>query len=314
MSGPRGAKGTSKYVHKLASTSKRRNFPKGVLGAISQAGQAKVYKYESVKVTHAAGPDYRDQRILLRTAQTQFIKAYVAVLGEFVYSGMGGLRMPPLSSGAGAGTLTAAMPHLTAESISMAHTMLTTEQRAWLLKPNIDLCMFEESELEAYERAVARDKEVNARRRRKARRPSRARAKAKTARQGEEAGALFEDSRVKNDKKRDGKHMEPQPKNTREKEQSIERKTDQQPKWRSRHPQPAVAVAWCEKVKTRRSTGGCDPMGRQPGRHKSEDAARASACRPQAVTRTASGYKREKAATRRRRKQRGPQRPEERGG
>jgi len=127
--------------------------PDEVENGINEILDAKYHQYEAFPVIHVVGP-----RLFQVTDENEAIKqlatAYYNVLREFVRSGKSKMRLVPVSSGIFAGPFKSRMPDITHKAWTQAMTRLDDNEKAHLEKSSIELCIFEEREVESYTKAA----------------------------------------------------------------------------------------------------------------------------------------------------------------
>ena len=93
-------------------------------------------------------------------ALAELSTAYGAVLREFAYSRLGGLRLLPVSGGAFAGAMAPELPQLTCRALRRAFEGLPDEMQHVVSVARLDMCIFVESEhalyVDAFDEELAR--------------------------------------------------------------------------------------------------------------------------------------------------------------
>mmetsp|Transcript_16340 Transcript_16340/g.28644 ORF Transcript_16340/g.28644 Transcript_16340/m.28644 type:complete len:237 (+) Transcript_16340:47-757(+) len=129
------------------------SMPDNVTSGINKVLDAKYHEYDDFPVIHVVGP-----QLFRISDETEAIKqlatAYYNVLTEFVESGKTNMRLVPVSSGIFAGDFKNRMPSITHQSWTQAITRLNADQKAQVQRSSIELCIFEEREVESYTRAA----------------------------------------------------------------------------------------------------------------------------------------------------------------
>jgi len=156
--GPSGAGGAAGVIYKWLGISSDPSFPQPVVDAIGQSLQAKFFSYGDdggKKCIHVVGPDLREGNYTRETAVNDLACAYRNVLSEFCLSGLPRLRLLPVSGGIFSGPFKDQLPYLTAEALESGYVQLSRAQQEQILMADIEMCIFMEREVPAFERAFA---------------------------------------------------------------------------------------------------------------------------------------------------------------
>ena len=153
--GPRGAGGAAGQIYSWLGINKDDAFPAPVRDAIREPLQAKLHFYGRNAVIHVVGPDFRGRSCSRDEALDELTTAYSALLHEFANSRLGGLRMLPISSGIFAGPFSADLPALSCGALRAAFDALPDRSQHIVSVARLDMCIFLESEVAAYEAAFA---------------------------------------------------------------------------------------------------------------------------------------------------------------
>lgn len=158
--GPSGAAGASGAIYRAARIQGDAMFPLKVVSAIQVELQAKLHTYGEKQVIHAVGPDLREVQYDSadeEKAVEALTQAYANSLREFAASGLGRLRLLPLSGGKFSGRFAPEMPGMTVGALGAAFVQLDERQRSSVLAAtSIELCIYKESEFSAYATALMR--------------------------------------------------------------------------------------------------------------------------------------------------------------
>eukprot|EP00392_Amoebophrya_sp_AT5.2_P015145 g15344.t1 len=160
---PGSAGGASGAIYAFAKIT---SFPPDVVSAITKEGQA---KYHTV-IVHVVGPDFRRHSTLVAGPPAeQLAAAYHSALQEHAKAlakglkanpnakpGQFTLRLLPVSADIFAGPYKKYMDNLTAKALDMGFELLGAAEQQTLLDPalKVELCIFEETEFQRYQKAV----------------------------------------------------------------------------------------------------------------------------------------------------------------
>jgi hypothetical protein len=158
---PERARGASGAIYELIGLNKKPKFPDDVKNSIHNETKAKYYKYSNnskdYHVIHVVGPDFRES--LTRNVpgraidEQQLSEAYKNVFVEFCKSSCETLRLLPISGGIFSGLYKNQIKNeWTKVAINNAYSQLTEEKKKVLNKREIHMCIFDDSEFEAYEK------------------------------------------------------------------------------------------------------------------------------------------------------------------
>eukprot|EP01050_Picozoa_sp_SAG11_P038810 SAG11_NODE_16019_length_559_cov_0.867391_1_plen_121_part_00 len=101
------------------------------------------------------GPEFQQHGSKKRGwAVAQLANAYSSALLEFLRSGIGSLRLLPVSGGIFAGPFLESIPAMTWEALLVAMAALSAEQLEALRAARLELCIFEEADLVAFQVCV----------------------------------------------------------------------------------------------------------------------------------------------------------------
>eukprot|EP00435_Cladocopium_sp_Y103_P045822 s1097_g13.t1 len=136
-------------------------FPGDVRKGVQKECDAKMHQYGDKQVIHVVGPDFTNVPWASFQAQAEasqkLTRAYKHVFEEFEASNSERLRLLPISGGINAGPFFKQLPHLTFEAIDKAFRSLPMSSQHQLLqrfkKHNLEMCIFEETSLAAYQAA-----------------------------------------------------------------------------------------------------------------------------------------------------------------
>ena len=167
---PMGAGKTSRAIYDYVGMSK---FPESVRRAITEPTHAKFHAYpppedsltlgpQGGQVIHVVGPDLREPTYdSVDKARSSLTAAYTNVLREFCEAAaadgeLATLRLLPISRGVFSGAFAAELPGLTMEAIDLGYQAQPAPHRRRLGSSQVELCIFLESEYDAYVAAHAR--------------------------------------------------------------------------------------------------------------------------------------------------------------
>ena len=154
LKGPRGAGGASGQIYKWLGIAGDDAFPAPVREAITKPLQAKLHFYGGHACLHVVGPNFVGRSDCKRDeALGELTAAYSAVLHEFARSRLGGLRLLPISGGIFAGQFAPELPSLTSIALRAAFDGLPERAQHIVSVARLDMCIFLESEYEAYVQA-----------------------------------------------------------------------------------------------------------------------------------------------------------------
>eukprot|EP00966_Prymnesium_polylepis_P229791 5316883-Prymnesium_polylepis.1 len=148
--GPRGAGGASGQIYRWLGIDESDAFPAPVRDAITEPLQAKLHYYGTMACLHVVGPDFNQRECSREQALGELTQAYGAVLHEFAKSRLGGLRMLPISGGIFAGPFGPQLPTLTCAALRNAFDALPERQQRIVSVARLDMCIFMESEHDAF--------------------------------------------------------------------------------------------------------------------------------------------------------------------
>ena len=171
--GPSSAGGAAGAVYAHLGIAAELAFPPDVVAAVTAAGLAKYHRYNASggrwhHVIHAVGPDLRERPHTWDEALEILGEAYRNVLAELALASVPAaecdsgetpptiLRLLPISGGIFAGPYWERIAPLTIEALARGFSKLRAdERRAVELNFSVELCIFMESELEAFREAHA---------------------------------------------------------------------------------------------------------------------------------------------------------------
>ena len=153
QNGPRGAGGASGQIYRFLGIADDAAFPPPVVAAIRAPLQAKLHYYGLKGCLHVVGPDFNGRSCSREQALNDLTSAYGAVLREFATKRLGGLRLLPISGGIFAGPFAPELPALTCAALRGAFDGLRDREQQHVSVARLDMCIFLESEYEAYVRA-----------------------------------------------------------------------------------------------------------------------------------------------------------------
>lgn len=161
--GPRGAGGAAGAIYQFLGIRADASFPEPVRAEVTEEGRAKLHSYslpggDTAHCIHVVGPDLRFQPdgiesppALYEHAVTCLAAAYSSVLREFAAaSSLGALRLLPVSGGIFAGPFQPVIAKLTFDAISAALEKLPQPTAQALASRRLGLCIFLESEYQAF--------------------------------------------------------------------------------------------------------------------------------------------------------------------
>lgn len=159
--GPAGAGGASRAIYSWLRINLDPRFPGDVREGVQKECDAKMHKYSDKQVIHVVGPDFTNVPWASFEAQAEasqkLTTAYKHVLEEFEASDAQRLRLLPISGGINAGPFFKQLPQLTFEAIDKAFRSLPMSSQHHLLqrfkKHKLEMCIFEETSLAAYQAA-----------------------------------------------------------------------------------------------------------------------------------------------------------------
>eukprot|EP00418_Pyrodinium_bahamense_P030440 CAMPEP_0179139422 /NCGR_PEP_ID=MMETSP0796-20121207/66687_1 /TAXON_ID=73915 /ORGANISM="Pyrodinium bahamense, Strain pbaha01" /LENGTH=225 /DNA_ID=CAMNT_0020838863 /DNA_START=44 /DNA_END=721 /DNA_ORIENTATION=+ len=142
-------------IYSFLGISRDPSFPSDVREAIQEPLQAKFHAYGRKLVIHVVGPNFQGRHDCTHEeAVDELSQAYASTLSEFAASGVRKLRLLPISSSIFAGRFVKDMPDLTAQALQGGFEMLSAaEQDKVLGADRLEMCIFNEAELEAFEEA-----------------------------------------------------------------------------------------------------------------------------------------------------------------
>ena len=94
--GPQGAGGASGQIYQFLGIQHETEFPAAVRAAIQAPCQAKLQYYGQKACLHVVGPNFNDRDCSRERALDELTAAYGAVLRQFGYARLGGLRLLPV--------------------------------------------------------------------------------------------------------------------------------------------------------------------------------------------------------------------------
>ena len=94
--GPQGAGGASGQIYQFLGIQHDTQFPAAVRAAIQAPCQAKLQYYGQKACLHVVGPDFNGRNCSRDQAVHELTAAYSAVLRQFGYARLGGLRLLPV--------------------------------------------------------------------------------------------------------------------------------------------------------------------------------------------------------------------------
>ena len=151
--GPRGAGGASGEIYRWLGISENDAFPAAVRKSIQAPLQAKLQYYGLNGCIHVVGPNFNGRSCSRDDALGELTSAYGAVLEQFARARLGGLRLLPISGGIFAGEFGPELPTLTCAALRGAFDALPDRAQHVVSVARLEMCIFLESEYEAYEQA-----------------------------------------------------------------------------------------------------------------------------------------------------------------
>lgn len=148
--GPQDAAGASGQIYQFLGIQNDTQFPAAVRAAIQAPCQAKLHYYGQKACLHVVGPNFNGRDCSREQAVDELTAAYGALLRQFGQSRLGGLRLLPVSGGIFAGPFTPDLPELTCTALRRAFDRLPGDLQHIVSVARLDMCIFDESELEAY--------------------------------------------------------------------------------------------------------------------------------------------------------------------
>lgn len=155
--GPKGAGGASGQIYKWLDIAEDDAFPSPVREAIGAPLQAKMQFYGTKACLHVVGPNFNQRSYSREQAHGELTEAYGAMLREFAKARLGGLRMLPISGGIFAGPFAPELPALTCSALRAAFDGLPAHAQHKVSVARLDMCIFVESEYEAFAVAFAEE-------------------------------------------------------------------------------------------------------------------------------------------------------------
>jgi len=146
----------SSMTYSWLGYTKDKTYPPAVGQALRGPSDAKFVVYEGKCLCiHVVEPNFTDEPCSREAAVNQLASAYRNVLLEFVASAAHTLRLLPVSSaGSAPGAFSEQFPELTAEALDKGFARLRVEEQIKVLTADrIEICIFMEKDLEAYEKA-----------------------------------------------------------------------------------------------------------------------------------------------------------------
>ena len=153
QNGPKGAGGAAGAVYRFLGIADDEAFPAKVTDAIKAPLQAKLQYYGLKGCIHVVGPDFNGRDCSREEALGELTEAYGAMLREFAHARLGGLRMLPISGGIFAGPFASELPSLTCAALRGAFDALPDREQQKVSVARLDMCIFMESEYDAYAQA-----------------------------------------------------------------------------------------------------------------------------------------------------------------
>jgi hypothetical protein len=151
--GPKGAGGAAGQIYRWLGIAEDDKFPAPVRDAIRAPLRAKLHFYGMNACLHVAGPNFKGRDCSREQALGELTEAYDAVLREFAKSRLGGLRLLPISGGIFAGSFGPELPTLTCSALRTAFDALPNNLQHIVSVARLDMCIFMESEYDAYAQA-----------------------------------------------------------------------------------------------------------------------------------------------------------------
>ena len=155
--GPAGAGAASGAIYSWLKIGLNAQFPADVRREVRREGDAKLHKYGHKQVIHVVGPDLNDASV--STAETRapavekLTAAYLRILKEFLSSNAAQLRLLPVSGGIFAGPFQKDLPKMTFASLDAAFQSLPALGQSRLLRREVKMCIFDQSQLQEFEAA-----------------------------------------------------------------------------------------------------------------------------------------------------------------
>ena len=165
--GPKGAGGASGEIYKWLGIAEDENFPDAVRSAIQAPLQAKMHFYKVPglykvpiglnPVLHIVGPNFNSRKCSREEALGELTAAYSSILREFSNKRLGGLRMLPISGGIFAGPFAPELPTMTSIALRRAFDGLPNNTQHVISVARLEMCIFQDSEYDAYSEAFKED-------------------------------------------------------------------------------------------------------------------------------------------------------------